>query len=268
MMQEFKIGFHELNLGDILTLTPVFKKIKNATLEIVDHEVARNKAVLLEGICNTTFTKTPAPPCPQTNEKVHRTQRMLNALGITDVNAIPFIILKQEEIDWAKNFLKQYENPIVYTPNNSCSFDPTNYGARARTFTSEMNEIFINELSKKYTILQFGLSSKFYFNNGKGNENAAINYKNVINILDLNLRQLAACYNVIGKGLFSDTGDPFLMIAAGGKALEIVPMNLSYYPYWDYAYTDDSLWKDEKIRAKYFCMIKWQESLNYLDFNF
>jgi hypothetical protein len=247
-----------------MTVTPIFKKIKNGILEIIDDEVAKGKAVLLDGICDVSFSKNPAPECPQTKERIHRSQRMLNALGIDDVNAIPFVILKDEEIEWAKNFLIKYDNPIVYTPNNSCSWDPTNYGARARTFTEEMNKVFIDTLSKKYTILQFGITSDFY-TNGRG---GIVTYDKVINIPNLNLRQLAACYKVIGKGLFSDTGDPFLMIAVGGKVLEVIPMNLDYYPFWDYAYVDDYLWKGEDIRAKYFCMTKWQQALDHLDFNF
>lgn len=260
----FRIGYPIGNLGDILTLTPLFKKIKNATLEIIDDEVAKNKGCLMQGLCNVVYTKNPAPECPQTKEKTHRSQRMLNALGITDVNAIPFIIVKDEEIAWAKDFLNKYDNPVVFTPYNSCSFDPSNYGAQARTFTNEMCRIYINELSKKYTILQFGLGPNFY----SKMPTQIVEFDKVINIPNLNLRQLAACYKVIGKGLFSDTGDPFLMISTGGKVIETIPMNLSYYPYWDYAYIDDHLWKGEKRRAKYFCMTRWQEVLDYLDFNF
>lgn len=263
-LNNFVIGYPLGNLGDILTLTPLFKKIKNATLEIIDDEVARNKGCLMEGLCKVVYTKTPAPECPQTKERTHRSQRMLNALNIKDVNAIPFIIVKEEEIQWAKDFLSKYENPVAFSPYNSCSFDPNNFGAQARTFTSEMCKSYIDALAKQYTILQFGLGPNFY----SKMPTEIIEFDKVINIPNLNLRQLAACYKVIGKGLFSDTGDPFLMIATGGKVIETIPMNLSYYPYWDYAYVDDHLWQGENRRAKYFCMTKWQEALDYINFDF
>ena len=149
----FRIGYPIGNLGDILTLTPLFKKIKNATLEIIDDEVAKKKGCLMEGLCDVVYTKNPAPECPQTKERTHRSQRMLNALNITDVSAIPFIILKQEEIEWAKDFLSKYENPVAFSPYNSCSFDLSNFGAQARTFTNEMCKTYIDALTKKYTIL-------------------------------------------------------------------------------------------------------------------
>jgi len=44
--------------------------------------------------------------------------------------------------------------------------------------------------------------------------------------------------------------------------------NESIYPYWKYIYNDEKLWKDEKVRNKYFCMSKWKESIDYLNFKF
>jgi hypothetical protein len=258
-------GYPIGNLCDSLLITPIFKKIKTATLEIIDDEVARDKGVLFEGLCDVKFSKTPAPECPRTNERTHSSQAMLNALGITDVNFLPIVILKQNEIEWAKQFLSKYENPIVYTPTNSCSHDRNNLFAQMRTFTSEMNSLFIEKLSKDFTILQFGLENGFY----KNQKSEIRKFDHVVNIPNLNLRQLAACYHVIGKGLFSDTGDPYLMTAVGGKVVEIVPMyNESIYPYWKYIYNDEKLWKDEKVRNKYFCMSKWKESIDYLNFKF
>jgi hypothetical protein len=264
-MDNFTIGYHIGNLCDALLITPIFKKIKNATLEIIDDEVARNKGCLFNDLCEVKFSKNPAPECPRTQENTHISQTMLNALNITDVNYLPIVILKDEEIEWAKDFLKNYENPIVYTPTNSCSWDPNNLFAQMRTFTLDMHKTYIDILSKKYTILQFGLSNGFY----KHTRSELYSLDDVVNIPNLNLRQLAACYKVIGKGLFSDTGDPYLMTAVGGKVVEIVPMyNESIYPYWKYIYNDESLWKNEKVRNKYFCMTNWQKSIDYLNFDF
>ena len=262
-MNPLKLGFKIGNLSDSLFLTPIFKKYKNITLELIDDETNKNKIELFHGLCDVILTKNPCEECPQTKEKKHRSQRMLDALNITDVNAIPFVIVQEEDEEWAKNFLSKYNNPIVYIPNNSCSWDKSNTFSQDRTFTEEMNNTIIKILSKNYTILQFGLHD--YYSNSK---TKMVNYENVINIPNLNLKQLAACYKIIGKGLFSDTGDAYLMIAVGGKIVEIVPMHLNYYPYWEYIYDEESLWKNEPIRAKYFCMTEWQKALDYLDFNF
>jgi hypothetical protein len=262
-MNEFKIGFKMGNLSDSLFLTPILKKYKNLRIEFVDDETNKNKINLFKNICNPVLSKNPCEDCPETKEKIHRSQRMLNALNIKDVNAIPYIKVEQEHIRWAEDFLSKYKNPVAYMPTNSCSWDKGNMFAQAKTFTQEMNEAFITELSKKYTILQFGLLNYYPRTKTQIKE-----YENVVNIPNLNLVQLSACYKVIGKGLFSDTGDPYLMIAVGGKVIEVVPMNLSYYPSWEYIYNDPFLWNGEEIRAKYFCMTEWQKALNYLDFNF
>ena len=264
-----KIGYHIGNLCDILFYTPLVKdgNPRNITIDIVDDEVAKNKAPLFNGLCPVTISKSPSPPPLVINRDTHRSQSYLDLfeLSSADRNFLPKIIVTNEELEWARNFLKDFNNPIIYIPNNSCSYDKRNLFSQMRTFTKEMNDVIIRELSRKYTLLQFGLNNKFY----SGMRAEIYNYDNVINIENLNIRQLAACYSVIGKGFCSDTGDPYLMLAVGGKIIEIVPMySIEIYPYYQYIYCDTDLWKNEKIRAKYFCMKDWKDALEFTDFNF
>jgi len=266
MFKNYTFGFHIGNLTDALFFTPLFKggNPLNLSLEIIDVEVARDKAVLFNGLGNVSLSKNPSPLLPQ-NNNVHISQHYLDFLERSDVNYLPLVLVTEEEKEWARDFLKSYDNPIIYSPNNSCSWDKTNLFAQMRTFTDEMNSIIVKELSQKYTILQFGVNNKFYQNM----RSEIYQYDNVINIENLDLRKLAACYSVIGKGFCSDTGNPYLMLAVGGKIIELVPMyNENIYKYWRYVYIDESLWKGEEIRAKYFCMTNWKESLKYINFDF
>lgn len=62
----------------------------------------------------------------------HASQRALDYLGIKNVSSIGKILLDDDEIDWAKSFLKQYPNPVVVVNDNGGSSTPGNVGAQYR----------------------------------------------------------------------------------------------------------------------------------------
>jgi hypothetical protein len=255
------------NLSDNLFLTPLVKKNPNLEIEMGNEEVHLIRARVFENLIKVTHKDQSEliPPIPFQMGKTHISQAILDYFGIDDINYIPLIKLTEDEINWAKDFLKPYENPLALMPTNSCSWDKNNYLAQVKTFTPEMCDFFIQNFGKKYTILQFGVESGYY--KTMKAEFSPIN--GVIHLKNLNVRQLAACYHVIGKIISCDTGDPYLMIAVGGKVLEVVPMNVeSIYRHWEYTYSNESLWKGEKIRAKYFDLKDYKKTLDYIDFNF
>ena len=255
------------NLSDNLFLTPLVKKDPNLEIEMGNEEVHLIRAKIFENLIKVTHKPQSEliPPIPFERNRTHISQAILDYFGIEDVNYLPLLKLTDAEIDWAKNFLKPYENPLAIMPTNSCSWDKTNYLAQIKTFNSDMCKFFIDNFGKKYTILQFGVDSGYY----KTMRAEFSPMDGVVHIKNLNVRQLAACYHVIGKIISCDTGDPYLMVAVGGKVLEIVPMQLeSIYKHWEYTYSDESLWKGEKIRAKYFDIQDYQKTLEYINFDF
>lgn len=263
----FKITPGYGNLSDNLFLTPLMKKINDIEVEIVDEEVNISRAQVFNNLAKITIknVKNVIKPTPILRGKTHISQALLEYYGIEDVSYLPIVKLTQEEIEWAKKFLEKYPNPLAIVPTNSCSWDRTNYFAQLRTFSFEMCKFFISHFSKKYTLLQFGVDSNFY----KTMTTSFFELPNVIHIKNLNIRQLAACYHVIGKIISCDTGDPYLMIAVGGKVLEMVPMDIPHiYKHWEYTYVDENLWRGEKIRAKYFDMKEYKKTLEYINFDF
>lgn len=87
--------------------------------------------------------------------------------------------------------------------------------------------------ARGYTPLQFGISSNF------------TKIPGVEAHLDLPVRKLASIYAAIGFYVGIDTGDRWLMLAAGGQAFVLCPNEGSDYPW--------SLWhRDCGGRAKYF----------------
>lgn len=193
----------------------------------------------------------------------HASQRASDYLGITNVSAIPKILLDDDEIDWARTFLKQYTNPVVVVNDNGGSSTPGNFAAQYRRPPSEVMQVYVDKLIQlSYTILQFGIKDL------KDRDNAFTPLNNALSIRGLDIRQTSACYYVIGKYVGGDTGDYHLMLACGGKTITLIPPEDSIrYSYSDLLYTDD-LWKNEKIRCKYVNYTTPELGYKYLSFDF
>lgn len=267
-MNNLTIGSSQGTLGDSCWLTPIFKVKKNCVLKMFDNPHCRNMAQIYDGIVERVeFCDNPGVP-PTTDEKTHVSQRMLNALGITEVNCIPEIKITDEELAWAKDFLKDYPNPIVFVNHNSGWKDPSNFFARIVKPPKELMQYLANEYSKKYTIMQF-CNNPNHFRPDYDNFDPL---ENAVHIRGLTLRQQAACYKVIGKMVTGDTGDPYLMLATGGKFIMLLCPEMYGYFHHSICYYDH-LWKDEKPRTKYFKYYEFNEKmrqdlLNLIDFDF
>jgi hypothetical protein len=96
----------------------------------------------------------------------------------------------------------------------------------------------INRLYKRYTVLHFGLSNRM------------TSFDNVIEIKDLEITKLAACYSIIGKYFGIDTGDYWLTIATGGEAEVICPDSTPFYNHEEW-HLKPEMWWTEPIRIRY-----------------
>ena len=246
--KEIIIGSQGGGIGDNLQITPIFKYFKNSIIEIKDNDNGRKIAPLYEGIANIVFKPNPIFQEQSFNiygdiQKSHPLRNgALNYLYIFNiqdkVSPIPWILLKKEEIEWAIEFLKDYKNPLAIV----CSNSGYKIGSTAsyRFLDFEKWQHIINEYSKKYTILQFGAP------------NDTTDLNNIIPLLSLSVRQMAACFHVIGKCISIDTGPYHLALAAGAYVKCLVPtfgFTTDYF-FGNWSYSPDMF--DGEVRANYY----------------
>jgi len=236
------------SLGDWLSLTPLLAAKPGLTVLAKDSPHTRRFAVLYEGLAKVEFTNQEIRDTPATEENLCFSKRILNYYGLSNVSAIPVVKLKQEEIEWAREFLSAYENPVVF--NNTVAAarrdkpdtDMCNY----RRLPDKLTESLIKTLkSQGKTLLKFGtktIQTNIYNNFDE--------VEGVENIIDLDLRSLAACYHVIGNYVGTATGDMHLMLAVGGRCSVHVPPDAWHYSWGKHHYYG-SAWKNEEIRAIY-----------------
>ena len=251
------------SLGDNLWITPLFKNGRKGKVIATDIPTIRSLMPLFDGLAEIEFVAA-APDVSKSPDQTHEAQRILNYYGISDVNCIPQIKLTPEEVEWARDFLSPYENPIVVIADNSGSSDPNNYRARYVVRPPVENiQYLCDSLRHKHSLLQFGLKPDFY----------RLGYSNftkldgTIEIRGLPIRKLAACYHVCGKYIGGDTGDYHLMLAVGGKAVVSVPPANEYYNTKSLLY-HDSLWKGELTRVRYFAHDYYDRIGDLLTFDF
>jgi hypothetical protein len=234
-------------LGDSLWLTPAIWGLKakgiSAKVQMHDDRQCREVATIFDNLCPVEFVDNPPERLYITNkENTHSAQRILNELKLDNVNCIPKIILNDNEIDWATALLKEYKNPVAIVNDNSGSHDLTNTRAQyVRPRSSLMQQQADDWMGEGNTVLHL-ISGNRPFTRLTG----------CVEITGFNIRQLAACYKVVGRGIFSDTGNYHLMLAVGGKCLVLVPDESQKfgYIYSDLHYTPE-LWRGEEIRARY-----------------
>lgn len=250
-MPNLIIGSSCGGIGDNLIFTPIFKKIKNATIEMLDHPKCRNVSCLFDGMANVVFTDKPRG-CPEKDITGHIAQNKLDGLGITDVNCIPWTIVEDFNYALAAYSLKDYyvgKPFLAFVADNNGSKDPSDWQAHHRLFP-KWQEI-LDLLSERYTILQFGLSSSY------------TKFNNVRPILDVPLKKLAAIYKYIGAYVGIDTGDYHLMLAVGGISHVLVPPPSPFYSHRQWHYVP-ALWKESQVRAFYYPFDEYKRILKFL----
>jgi len=245
------------NLGDTLWTTPLARYIPDLTVQMLGHDArSRATAPILEGLCPVEWVdatvETPKAPI-----RAHVTQQILAAYGQGGKPSIPRVILTMDEILWAIAHLKSLGvNPtraVCVTNHNSGSGDPTNHRAHYVRPPSEV----IRTLARfwgggTHKVLQFGPAPTFH------DHDPFDPIPNAIQIRGLTVRQLAACYHVVGKLIAGDSGDYHLMLAVGGRAAVLVPPHSDQmgYRHWDLLY-DQVCWGDERPRVRYALHQDW-----------
>jgi hypothetical protein len=254
MSDRFTITNTAGSLGDWLSLTPILraKAAENPLVIAPDAPHTRLFAAVYDGLAEVQFTKDPIPHTPEVTNDVPFSQRILDHYGLSDHSAIPSIDVKPEEVEWARDFLKDYPNPVVLNPTTASArldkpfADICNY---RRLPLALVINIIDHLKTTGHTILKFGtktIQTNIYNNHE--------DFPDVVSLPDLSIRQLAACYHVIGNYIGSDSGDHHLCLAVGGECRLFVPPSSWHYDHARTLYIKTATydpWKGEHVREIY-----------------
>ncbi len=246
------------NLGDILWTTPLARYEPNLIVRLREGDAkVKATAPVLQGVV-AVVTFEPSPPeTAQAPIHAHVTQRILAAYGHAGRPSVPRIILTAAEIRAALDRLL----PLGLSPescavvnHNSANGDPTNHRAHYVRPPSEVMHRLASFHMKggRAKVFQFGPAPGFYtwdpFDPIPG----------AIHIRGLSVRELAACYHVIGKVISGDTGDMWLALAVGAKVACLVPphSDVMGYRHWD-LHLDAVCWGNELPRIRYALHHDW-----------
>jgi hypothetical protein len=238
------------SLGDILWMTSICRYVENVKLLLHNDEQSKWVGKIFNNLCEVDYVDEP-PDRPDniidTNKEPylssHRSRKILLSIGIENTVSVPLIKLTFDEIDWARNFLKDYSNPIVVINDNSGTWDKNNIRSLyVRPPINVMQNIIDKLINDKYTPLQFGRIEDDKFTK----------LSKAVPIRGLSLRETAACYYIINKYIGGDTGDYHLMLSVGGNANVLIPnesINLGYI-YNDLLYKPENF-ENSVNRVKY-----------------
>ncbi len=240
------------NLGDTLWVSSLARYINKDALVVQmrsGDSKARATAPILDGLARVEWIDNPAET-PRAQIRAHVTQQILTRYHLGGRPSVPRVLFKPEEIQWAIGFLKDKGlNPartVAFTNHNSANGDPTNYRAQYVRPPSETIKTLARFWGGQNKIVQFGPEQGYY------THDPFESIPNAVEIRGLTVRQLAACYHVIGKLVSGDSGDYHLMLAVGGRAAVLVPPHSDQmgYRHWDLLY-DQVCWGEERPRVRY-----------------
>ena len=241
-MEIVKITNCSGSLGDCVSITALFKKRKGKIVFLRNPVTENILSKVYDGVAEVEFSDKPQNCCPETNEELCYSQRILNAFGVTDCNAIPELKVTDEEKQWAAEFLSKYKNPVAF--NNSVGRPNDHELGRYRELPDDLSQYLVDEqIKQEKTVLQFGLSKNYR------------PVKGTIPILDLGIRELIGCYAVIGEFIGCDSGDYHVMTSVGGRAKVFVPPSTWHYNHKRHLYLDYA-WCGQEKNVEYFVFCK------------
>lgn len=254
------------NVGDFLWATPICY-LGQTTIDVPDSPAGHRVASLYDHIADVNFKKMEDIQTQfNDKEKKHAARDILDFYGLQG-SIIPKIEITNKEYQWALDFLADYKNPVVVINDNSSHTDKNNWCAQQIRPPTELSQAICDYLiSNGHTVLQFGVSDGFY---GDGRK-CFTPLNGAVPILDLSLRDMAACYKVIGKVVTGETAHPHLGLATGCRVIDLLPpFELLGINLYKALYSEDDF-VGEKPRIVYFYYNNFNnaEMAEALKFNF
>lgn len=230
------------SLGDCVSITALFKKRKGKIVFLRNPITENVLSKVYDGIAEVEFSDKPQDCCPETNEELCYSQRILNAFGVQDCNAIPELKATEEEKTRVWAFIKRFKNPIAF--NNTVGRPNDHELAKYREMPDDLAEHLVNEQIKNgRTVLQYALSNNY------------CPVKGAIPVFDIGIRHLIASYSLIGEYMGVDTGNYHVMLGVGGRAKVFIPPSTWHYNHKRHLYLDYA-WRGEEKRVEYFVFDK------------
>lgn len=224
------------NLGDNLSLTPVMRAAP-CRVHLIDDEAVRQVAPVFDGLGEVIYDNVNRLASHERPIRGPHSAKLLAANHLTGVSATPSIILSDEEREWARAFLSDFD--LSKTCVIKASTSQINYRTPPAGLLAK-----IIEANPDITFFSSALSSRHPKNN--------FHYVplDAYTMWDYPIRRLAAIYSVIGRMVTADTGDYHLMLAVGGKVDVLVPPSEWHYDHDHFHYrAEDFL--HEVPRARY-----------------
>lgn len=233
-----------------MSLTPALRSARDAGLNPLvlapDSPHTREFATLYQGLAEVEFLPAGHPRLSatlETSEPTCFSLRIMRAYGLTG-SPIPHVEVTDDEYAGAVWFLtdvcKLKRGSIVAvapSPGGARADFPDSHIANYRRWPLELRDRLIERLhSQGLMPVRFGTrktQAHIYQNNHE-------EIPGVLTIPDLSLRQVAACYSVIGRYVGTDTGDHHLALATGCKSDLWIPPSTWFYDHVKHLYGADA----------------------------
>lgn len=228
-----KFGTRSPGLGDMLLLTSICKYFPNAFTVQIDH-VNKRFQILFHGIANTEIVSS-----EEINELAnigtghYSTRKLRNFFGpIADgLDNRPLTLYSDlESEEWAFNFLKDKNKPLIFVPTCSKRWDSL------RSLPDKLiKQLLVNFKKTSYTPIICQSSS---------------NYKDIegINLVDLDLKKYICLLRRVGRYIGANTGDEHLATAVGCNTVVYQPKDGNGFlsDEWNYNHVNSKylIWDD------------------------
>lgn len=217
-----KFGSSTSGLGDLLLLTSICKYFPNKfTIQIPENKI--KYSILFSGLADIEITNN-INTLPDIGFGHYSTRKLRNFFK-EDAEILdnrPLVLYSDLDSErWADNFLKQFNNPIIFTPN--CSKQWSN----VRNIPNDLATDILS--SNKDMILMINSDNEF-----------SSEYK--IKLIDLDLKKMICLFRKVGIYVGCNTGDEHLATAVGCNTFVYQPKSsLSFNPEeWNYRHRNSN----------------------------
>lgn len=184
-------------VGDTLMLTPLARALGKRAVMILPSSMERMK-FLFRNLCPVQISDN--HPVSMWQKDILQSIGFLRMFQLGGQDPIPRIDLDPDAIKAAREGLASIRSPLAFCP--TCSRHWSHVRQRPPLFWRPI----IAELSKRFTVLQFGLKD---YPDVPGTRRMPF----------VSLEHLAATYHLIGNYVGVNTGDHHLMLSVGGRAI-------------------------------------------------
>jgi len=209
-------------LGDILLLTSICKyEPKKYTIQLPENK--KHYSILFQSLC-ADIEITNSPSLLNEFGNGHYATRKLKGIYGEYADFLdnrPLVLYSDYESEkWAKEFIKNINNPIIFVPNCSAKW----HSVRSLS-TNKSNEIINDLLLHNYTPIICSTSS-----------NPVDNFDECVNLIDLDFKKYICLLRRVGRYIGCNTGDMHLAISVGALTKVFQPKdgNGFYEKEWNY----------------------------------